>query len=204
MQTPETRSDTKFSPEPKNVLWTIPNAISVLRILTIPVIAVLVSQRHLMISLVLIAVSAASDGVDGFIARRFNQVSRVGQILDPIADRMLILCTIVALGFAQILPWWLLVVVGLRDLVMGVLILILAQHGYGPLPVHYAGKTGTAMLMLAIPALILADFQETHFFGILHLVALAAVLWGVVLYWFAGVLYIIQGVGLIRDDSLHD
>jgi cardiolipin synthase len=52
--------------------------------------------------------------------------------------------------------------------------------------------------------LILADFQETHFFGILHLVALAAVLWGVVLYWFAGVLYIIQGVGLIRDDTLHD
>jgi cardiolipin synthase len=60
------------------------------------------------------------------------------------------------------------------------------------------------MLMLAIPTLILADFQDTHFFGILHLIALAAVLWGVVLYWFAGVLYILQGAKLIREDTLHE
>lgn len=73
--------------------------------------------------------------------------SKIGQILDPIADRLLIFCSILALGVADIIPWWMLIIVGLRDLIMAIFVLALAQHDYGPLPVHFVGKAGTAMLI---------------------------------------------------------
>ncbi|MFT8592720.1 MAG: CDP-alcohol phosphatidyltransferase family protein [Bifidobacterium sp.] len=196
--------ESKYSPEAKDTIWTVPNAISLMRIACIPFITVLVSQRHLVLSLLLILVSALSDGVDGYIARRFNQVSKAGQILDPIADRMLIFFTILALGVSHILPWWLLIVVGLRDLLMGGLIVVLAQYDYGPLPVHFAGKTGTALLMIGIPALIVADAWAGPEFRVLHLISLAVVLWGVVFYWYAGVLYLRQGISLMREEHDHE
>ena len=197
-------SRSRYSPEPRSVILTVPNFISLLRILSIPLIAYLVANRHLIISLVVMLISALSDGVDGIIARRFNQVSKLGQILDPVADRLLILCSILALSIASILPWWLLVLVGARDVLMGLLVLALAEHDYGPLPVHFAGKTGTAVLMLAIPALIFADVGTSAFFRFFHLVALAAVIWGVGLYWLAGLIYARQGIGLLRQDRHHD
>ena len=197
-------SRSRYSPEPRSVILTVPNFISLLRILSIPLIAYVVANRHLIISLVVMLISALSDGVDGIIARRFNQVSKLGQILDPVADRLLILCSILALSIASILPWWLLVLVGARDVLMGLLVLALAQHDYGPLPVHFAGKTGTAVLMLAIPALIFADVGTSAFFRFFHLVALAAVIWGVGLYWLAGLIYARQGIGLLRQDRHHD
>ncbi|PXY82762.1 CDP-alcohol phosphatidyltransferase family protein [Bifidobacterium asteroides] len=197
-------SRSRYSPEPRSVILTVPNFISLLRILSIPLIAYLVANRHLIISLVVMLISALSDGVDGIIARRFNQVSKLGQILDPVADRLLILCSILALSIASILPWWLLALVGARDVLMGLLVLALAQHDYGPLPVHFAGKTGTAVLMLAIPALIFADVGTATFFRVFHLVALAAVIWGVGLYWLAGLIYARQGIGLLRQDRHHD
>ena len=197
-------SRSRYSPEPRSVIFTVPNVISLLRILSIPLIAYLVANRHLIISLVVMLISALSDGVDGIIARRFNQVSKLGQILDPVADRLLILCSVLALSIASILPWWLLALVGARDVLMGLLVLALAQHGYGPLPVHFAGKTGTAVLMLAIPALIFADVGTSAFFRFFHLVALAAVIWGVALYWLAGLIYARQGIGLLRRDGHHD
>ena len=197
-------SRNRYSPEPRSVILTVPNVISLLRICSIPLIAYLVANRHLIISLVVLLISALSDGVDGIIARRFNQVSKLGQILDPVADRLLILCSILALIMANILPWWLMVLVGVRDVLLGILTLVLAQHDYGPLPVHFAGKTGTAVLMLAIPALIFADVGHNTFFRVFHLVALGAVIWGVALYWLAGLIYAYQGIGLLRADSTHD
>ena len=147
----------QYSPEPRDIYFTVPNFISLLRIISIPFIAMLVSHHRMVTALVVLALSAISDGLDGMIARSFNQVSKIGQILDPIADRLLIFCSILALGVANIIPWWMLIVVGLRDLIMAVLILVLAQHDYGPLPVHFVGKAGTAMLLIAIVALIFAD-----------------------------------------------
>ncbi|MFT9243173.1 MAG: CDP-alcohol phosphatidyltransferase family protein, partial [Bifidobacterium aquikefiri] len=94
--------------------------------------------------------------------------------------------------------------VGLRDLIMAGLILILAQYDYGPLPVHFAGKTGTALLMVGIPALIVADAWSGSMFRVLHLISLAVVLWGVFFYWFAGILYIRQGMSLMREERRHE
>ena len=122
----------QYSPEPRDIYFTVPNFISLLRIISIPLIAMLVSHHRMVTALVVLALSAIYDGLDGLIARSFNQVSKIGQILDPIADRLLIFCSILALGVANIIPWWMLLVVGLRDLIMAGLILVLAQHDYGP------------------------------------------------------------------------
>ncbi|WP_140556870.1 CDP-alcohol phosphatidyltransferase family protein [Bifidobacterium sp. UTCIF-39] len=192
-----------FSPEPQNIIWTVPNAISFLRILSIPVIAVLISKRYLVWSLIILAISSASDGIDGYIARRFNQVSRIGQILDPIADRLLIICSMLALGWANILPWWLLIAVGSRDLIMLIEVLILSNNDYGPLPVHFVGKAGTALLLMSVPVLIVADLATTPFFMVLHFIGVAGAIWGAALYWTAGVIYITQGIILLQHDNSH-
>ena len=193
-------TDAQYSPEARDVIFTIPNMISVLRIISIPFIAMLVSRHEMITALIVLAISSVSDSLDGIIARSFNQVSKIGQILDPIADRLLIFCSILALGVAGIIPWWMLIIVGLRDVLMAVLILVLAQHDYGPLPVHFVGKAGTAMLMMSIVALIVADIWQTPAMELLHLAALSAGIWGVALYWLAGIIYYRQGFVLLRRD----
>ncbi|MTR57198.1 CDP-alcohol phosphatidyltransferase family protein, partial [Streptococcus parasanguinis] len=130
----------------------------------------------------------------------FNQVSKIGQILDPIADRLLIFCSILALSVAGIIPWWMLIIVGLRDLWMAIQVLWLAQYGYGPLPVHFVGKAGTALLMISIVGLIFADLGTSTFFHLLYIAALAAGIWGIAMYWLAGYIYTKQGVGLLRKE----
>jgi len=190
----------QYSPEPRDIYFTVPNLISLLRIISIPFISVLVSRHEMVLALVVLALSAVSDGLDGLIARSFNQVSKIGQILDPIADRLLIFCSILALGVADIIPWWMLIVVGLRDLIMAILVLILAQHDYGPLPVHFVGKAGTALLMISIVGLIFADLGTSTFFHLLYIAALAAGIWGIAMYWLAGYIYTKQGVGLLRKE----
>lgn len=192
----------KYSPEPTNDIWTIPNLISFLRILTIPVIAVLVGQRHLLAALILLAVSAASDGVDGYIARRFNQVTVLGQMLDPVADRALIFFSTIALAAADILPWWLIAFVTAREAIMLVEVIMLSYHGYGPIPVHFAGKTGTALLMMTIPVLIVGDIGTSLPFVLLHYAGLALAVWGVGMYWTAGFIYMGQGARLMWPERM--
>ena len=193
----------KYSPEARDIFLTVPNMISLLRIISIPIIAGLVSHHHMIEALIVLAISAISDGVDGILARLLNQVSKVGQILDPIADRLLILCSVLALGIAGIIPWWMIIIVGLRDLMMGIEVLWLAQHDYGPLPVNFVGKAGTAMLMISITALIFCDIWVNPLVDLLHLAALAAGIWGIGLYWLAGYIYIRQGISLIRSDGSY-
>ena len=167
----------QYSPEPRDIYFTVPNFISLLRIISIPFIAMLVSHHRMVTALVVLALS------------------------DPIADRLLIFCSILALGVANIIPWWMLIVVGLRDLIMAVLILVLAQHDYGPLPVHFVGKAGTAMLLIAIVALIFADIWSNSAADTLHLCGLATGIWGVGLYWLAGYIYMRQGIQLLKNDT---
>ena len=109
----------RYSPEARDLYFTVPNLISALRIISIPFISALISRHEMIAALALIAISSASDGLDGIIARRFNQVSKIGQIPDPVADRLLIFCSILALGVAGVIPWWMLISCGFARLVDG-------------------------------------------------------------------------------------
>lgn len=193
-----------YGPAPRRIIWTVPNFVSFLRIASIPFIAWLVTNHFLIQSLIVMAISSASDGLDGYLARRFNQVSLLGQVLDPIADRLLIICSAFSLGIAGIVPWWLLIAICMRDVVLAVQILVLAQRGYGPLPVHFVGKAGTAMLLISIPVLIISDIVHNWFFYFAHCAGLAMVWWGLGLYWLAGIIYLSQGYRLLKHGVHED
>ena len=187
----------EYSPKAMNRVLTVPNLISFLRICSIPYIAWLITKNHMILALIVLAISAFSDCIDGYIARRWNQVSKLGQILDPIADRLLIIFSTIALAIAKIIPWWALVLVVLRDVIMAALVVLLAQHDYGPLPVNFVGKAGTALIMLAIVSLMIVYAVSTEAMFVLYAAAIACGIWGIVLYWYAGLLYYRQAYVLL-------
>jgi cardiolipin synthase len=176
---------------------TVPNALSLLRLLLIPVFLVLLITEQYLWALVTLVVSSVTDFVDGYVARHFNQVSRVGQLLDPAADRLFIFSTLVGLAIRGFLPWWLVGVIVGRDVLLLALGVILARHRFGPLPVHHLGKMGTFALLVAMPVLVLgAAFPAIDAWA--EPIGWAAALWGVFLYWWAGIIYAIQAGRVIR------
>lgn len=178
-------------------IFTIPNALSVLRLLGVPVFLWLVLQpvfhgpHYDGWALLVLALSGLTDYLDGKIARAFGQVSRIGQLLDPAADRLYILATLGGLAARDIIPVWLVVVLVGRDVLMGIPLLILKRHGYGPPPVHFLGKAATFNLLYAFPLLLLGDGT-----GWLHdtagAIGWAFAIWGTALYWLAAGLYVVQ------------
>lgn len=176
---------------------TVPNALSFFRLLLIPVFLVFLLTHEYLMALITLVVSSATDFVDGFVARRFNQVSRVGQLLDPAADRLFIFSTLIGLAWGGFIPWWLTGVIIARDVLLLVIGIVLANHGYGPLPVHHLGKMGTFALLFAMPVLVLsAAFPSID--QIANPLGWAAALWGVFLYWWAGVIYALEAGRIIR------
>ena len=135
---------------------TIPNVLSFLRLLLIPVfIWVALGPENDPLAFALLAFSSVTDWLDGVIARRFHMVSRVGQLLDPIADRLFVASTIIVLAVREIVPWWLVVALLARDVVMFFVQLYVHRRGVEPLPVHYVGKAATACLLFGMPLLFL-------------------------------------------------
>jgi cardiolipin synthase len=187
-----------MAPPVSSRIVTIPNILSLLRLLLIPVFLVLLVFQHFGWALLLIAVSAITDFVDGYVARHFNQVSRLGQLLDPAVDRLFILSTLLGLAWVDVLPWWLVGVIIARDVLLLVLGVVLANHRFGPLPVHHLGKMGTFAILFAMPVLLAAAaFPEVA--AVALPLGWAAAIWGVFLYWWAGVAYILQAVRMIRE-----
>lgn len=196
-----------------NAILTIPNVISALRLILIPVFAVLVASGHDVWALIVVAVSSISDWADGYIARRFNQVSELGKSLDPIADRCFILVTLIALVVRDVVPLWLLVLVLARDLVMLILVSLIARSGHKPMAVTYVGKAATLFLLVAFPLFILSVI--TRIPDGLSSVA-AGVAWvcaviGVVLYWASAIQYLTRGSRILRSakeqassEDVHD
>ncbi|HEY0238770.1 MAG TPA: CDP-alcohol phosphatidyltransferase family protein, partial [Friedmanniella sp.] len=144
-------------------------------------------------------VSGASDWLDGVLARRLGQVTKLGQVLDPAADRLFILVTLLGLVARGVVPWWLVAVLLAREAVLLVMLLVLARRGYGPLPVHLAGKAGTFALLYAFPLLLLAEWSGPVG-DVAEVVGWACAWWGIALYWFAGLLYVRQARALLAAD----
>lgn len=173
-------------------LLTIPNLLSVVRIVLLPVFLwlVLVPEADVLALLVLV-VSGVTDYLDGKLARRLDQTSRLGAILDPVADRLYILAVVVGLALRDIIPWWLAVLLPLRDVFLFSLVPFLRTRGYSSLPVHFLGKAATAGLLYAFPLLLLGDGEGTVA-DLADVFGWAFAIWGVGLYWWGGILYAFQ------------
>jgi cardiolipin synthase len=177
---------------------TLPNLVSLVRLAGVPLFVALVFAGRDVAALVVLSVGASTDWVDGQLARRLNQVTRLGQILDPVTDRAYIVVTILALTATHVVPWQLTLVLVVRELVVALSIPLLWYHGYQSLQVHYLGKTATFVLMLALPVLLFADLGG-WMQAVGRPVGWALALWGAALYWYAGVLYLVQIGQLVRE-----
>ncbi|MFC7406649.1 CDP-alcohol phosphatidyltransferase family protein [Georgenia alba] len=181
-------------------VWTVPNVISAVRLLLVPVFGVLLFTERDVPALVVLVVAGVTDWLDGLIARHFHQTSRLGQLLDPAADRLYIFVTLVGLAWREFVPWWLVLVIVARDVLLACLLPALRRHGYGPLPVHLAGKAGTFALMYSFPLLLLAGLPGTPG-DLAWTFGWACALWGVGLYWFAALLYVEQVARIVRESA---
>ena len=171
---------------------TVPNAISVARLAGVPVFLWLVlGPQADGWAVALLIVAGLSDWLDGVIARAWNQQSRLGQVLDPAADRLYIAATLIGLAIRGIIPWWLVALLVARELVLGAALLVLRRHGYGPLQVSLVGKTATLCLLYAFPLLFLGSHAGTAAL-VARVVGWAFAIWGTALYWWAAVLYLEQ------------
>ena len=177
-------------------ILTIPNILSFIRLLGVPLFLwlILVPEADGW-AFVVLALSAVTDYLDGMIARALGQISRLGQLLDPLADRLYIAATLLGLAIRAIIPWWLVIVLLARDLVLAVVLALLKRRGITGLPVHFLGKAATFCLLWGLPLLLLGAGASGTGLGLPELardLGWAFAIWGTALYWWAGVLYLEQ------------
>ena len=179
-------------------VWTLPNLLSMLRLAGVPVFLWLVlGPEEDAWALALLMVAGFTDWLDGYLARRLDQFSRVGQVLDPVADRLYILAVVIGLALRDIIPWWVAIILPLRDALLWLLVPFLRTRGYSALPVHFLGKAATFNLLYAFPLLLLGDGEGT-LATLADVFGWAFAVWGIGLYWWAGVLYAWQVYRLLQ------
>ncbi|MGB7979295.1 MAG: CDP-alcohol phosphatidyltransferase family protein [Candidatus Nanopelagicales bacterium] len=187
----------------RNLVWTVPNLLSVLRLLSIPVFVWLAlgPQRDGLAALVL-ALGAATDYLDGLLARRWGQVTRIGQLLDPIADRLATLAVLIVFLARGIVPWWFVALLVGRDLILSIQMARLKSHGVTGLPVNFVGKAATFNLMLSFPLLLWGAAPQTGIEDLARVFGWALALWGAGLYLYSALLYLRQAHSVLAGPAL--
>jgi cardiolipin synthase len=184
-------------PSVSDRVWTPPNVLSMLRLVGVPLFLWLILSHHDGWAVVVLTISGVSDYLDGKIARHYNLVSRVGELLDPLADRLYILTTLFGLAWREIIPWWLVAILVSREVFGTGLLLVVRRYGYRALPVHFIGKAATFNLLWAFPLILLGQ-GESMFATVALPIGWAFAWWGTALYWVAGVMYAVQTRDVVR------
>jgi cardiolipin synthase len=173
---------------------TIPNGLTFLRFLGIPLFVWLALSVHADgWAILVLAIGGATDYFDGKLARALNQESKFGEIADPTIDRLYIAATLIVLYIRDAIPLWLILVLVLRDFAMAILAGVLQLRGFPPLQVTYLGKAATFNLLYAFPFLLLA-LSDTWYGTVAFIFGWAFTLWGVALYLGTAVSYFRTGV----------
>ncbi len=171
-------------------IFTVPNVITLVRLACIPLFLwLLFGAERQTAAAVLLAFLGATDWIDGFVARRYHQVSTVGKVLDPVADRVLVVTAVIAIIVHGAVPVWFGVATLAREVVVSGAVLLLASLGASRIDVLWVGKAGTFALMFAYPAFLLGDgtasWQEP-----VRVVAWITGLIGLTLAWVAAASYV--------------
>jgi cardiolipin synthase len=177
---------------------TVPNALSVARLVLVPVfLYVLLVARADAWAVGILMFSGASDWADGKIARLMNQSSRMGELLDPLVDRIYVVTIPIAFGLRGFVPWWIVALLIGRDALLAATLPALRSRGLTALPVTYIGKGATFALMSGFPLILLGQFN-----GLWSRVVLAIgwgfLIWGLATYVWSFVLYMVQFVMVLR------
>jgi cardiolipin synthase len=182
-------------------ILTVPNAITTVRLLCIPVFVWLLAQpghREWYPAALLLGALGVTDGVDGYVARHFHQVSTVGKMLDPIADRLLLGVASIATIVVGALPLWLGVLALTREGIVALGFLMVAVLGGRRMDVAWAGKAGTFGLMVALP-LFLGGHANDDWRNVAEALAWTFAIPGLVLGWYAVVAYVPKARAAIEE-----
>lgn len=184
-------------------VWTVPNLLSFVRLVLVPVFIWLLVERELGWAALLLVVAGVSDFADGKIARHYGLVSRLGQVLDPIADRLYIAATLLGLAAVGAIPWWLVAVLVARDAFILSMYPVVRRHRL-PIPeVDFIGKAATFNLLGGFPLILLGQLD-----GWWTVVSLATgwalAWWGTGLYWVAGLVYTWQVIDMVRQRRVQE
>jgi cardiolipin synthase (CMP-forming) len=185
---------------------TVPNLLSAVRLAGVPVFLYLLlvpggaAWGADIWAIVVLALGGITDWLDGKLARLLGQYSALGALLDPAVDRLYILAALVALGVRDVVPWWAVIALVARDLLLAATLPVLRSRGYGPYQVTYLGKGATFLLLYAFPLLLAAQAQG-WFADLARPFAYAFSVWGTVLYLYTGALYLAQFVRALRTPA---
>jgi len=187
-----------FHPRPpRRLLAQVPNLLTLLRIAACPVLVLLLRDHGYALALVVFLAAGITDGLDGYIAKRYDCVSGLGAILDPIADKLLIASAYIMLAALENIPFWLLIVVMFRDLVIvaGYLVLV-ALGDEVPMQPTYLSKINTFVQISLVIAVLLgqADFLHIPF-------VVQALVFGVLVTTVSSGCQYVWAWGIKRDDS---
>ena len=174
---------------------TIPNAISLVRLACVPLFLWLLFDRENRVgAALLLGGLGATDWIDGYIARHFNQVSNLGKILDPIADKVLLVVGMVAIlinGSVPAVIFWLAIA---REVLVAGTTLVLGALGARRIDVSWAGKAGTLLMMVAFPL-----FLWGHGHGAATAVAWPVSVAGLIMAWYAAATYVAPAMKALRE-----
>ena len=169
----------------------VPNSISLIRLLLIPVFLWTSFNDQLTLSCLIIFIASFTDWLDGFAARKLNQFTRLGQLLDPISDRLYIIALLIVVYFFNLANVYILGFIVLRELILSVLMVYLKTRGLTGLPVHYLGKMGAFCLLIGLPGLIFAKaFPDQSYLW--FTIGWSFLIWGLFLYVFSGYKYFVH------------
>jgi cardiolipin synthase len=177
---------------------TIPNALTALRGLGVPLFIWLALDLHADgWAIFVLALGGITDYLDGKLARMWNQTSRFGELADPAIDRVYILATLIVLYLRDALPLWVIIALIGRDFILALVTIALTRNGLPPLKVSYIGKAATFNLLYAFPLLLLA-LSDSLAGTLAYIFGWAFAIWGIALYLFTGVSYFLSAVKSIR------
>ncbi|AMO61162.1 phosphatidylglycerophosphate synthase [Mycolicibacterium phlei] len=187
-------------PEVRDRVLTVPNLLSALRLVLVPVFLwLLLKQDAAGWAVAVLMVSGVSDWADGKIARLVdNQSSRLGELLDPLADRIYMVVVPIAMGFHGSVPWWAVLTLIGRDAVLAATLPLLRSRGLTALPVTYLGKAATFALMSALPLILLGQW-DALWSRVILAIGWGFLIWGLAMYLWSGVLYLMQVAMVVRQ-----
>jgi len=178
---------------------TIPNLLTLLRALGIPIFLYLVLvEKEMGWAVLILVIAGATDYLDGKVARALKQESRLGELMDPAVDRLYIATVLIAMYVTQALPLVVLLTIVVRDLVLGVLLIVMKSRGIPPFKVTYLGKAATFNLLYALPLLLLTDSSSGWVADASFIFGWGFALWGIALYLWTGLSYAGSGVRQLR------
>ena len=180
-------------------ILTVPNVITLARLLCIPVFLWLLFGLHEQTAAaILLAVLGATDWVDGYVARRFGQVSTLGKVLDPTADRVLVATAVISIMAYGAVPLWFGIATIVREVLVSVMVVLLASLGAARIDVLWVGKAGTFGLMFAYPTFLLA-YGGAGWQAPITVIAYVTGITGLVLAWIAAGSYIAPARKALRE-----